>query len=94
MNGRRRLWKVAAAGLAIVASLALVALIVLLLWNALIPEIFGGPTLTYWQTLGLLILVQMLLRGPALSGLWGWRYGRWRRKRGSTAHQEGEAAED
>lgn len=93
MIGGRRLQRIATAGLAIVVSLALVALIVLLLWNALIPQVFGGPTLTYWQSLGLLVLVQMLLRGPALYGLWGWRYARWRRKRGSTAHQEEEAAD-
>ena len=26
------------------------------LWNWLIPELFNGPVLTYWQTLGLFFL--------------------------------------
>jgi hypothetical protein len=28
----------------------------MMLWNALIPDLFHGPTLTYWQTLGLILL--------------------------------------
>jgi len=29
------------------------------LWNMLIPNIFNGPTLTFWQTFGLLILARI-----------------------------------
>lgn len=35
------------------------------LWNWLIPDLFNGPELTYWQTLGLFILSKILLTGVA-----------------------------
>lgn len=37
--------------------------IVMLLWNALMPEIFGLTTLSYWQAWGLLILSTILFKG-------------------------------
>jgi len=37
--------------------------VVMLLWNALVPELFNGPVLGYWQTLGLLILSKILFSG-------------------------------
>jgi Ca2+/H+ antiporter, TMEM165/GDT1 family len=36
---------------------------VMLLWNALIPNIFGVNSITYWQALGLLILARLLTGG-------------------------------
>lgn len=42
--------------------------IVMLLWNAIVPEVFGTAALTYWQAVGLLLLTQILFRG----------IGRWR----------------
>jgi len=38
------------------------------LWNWLIPDLFNGPELTYWQTLGLFILSKILLTGVAPGG--------------------------
>ena len=38
-------------------------LVVMLLWNALVPELFKGPELGYWQTLGLLVLSKILFSG-------------------------------
>jgi len=35
------------------------------LWNWLIPELFKGPELTYWQTAGLFLLSKILLTGVA-----------------------------
>jgi hypothetical protein len=35
------------------------------LWNWLIPELFNGPVLTYWQTAGLFLLSKILLTGVA-----------------------------
>jgi hypothetical protein len=35
------------------------------LWNALIPQLFHGPVLTFWQTAGLFILSKILLTGVA-----------------------------
>ena len=37
--------------------------IVMLLWNAIVPDVFGGSTLSYWQSVGLLLLTQILFRG-------------------------------
>ena len=37
--------------------------LVMLLWNALIPELFNGPELSYWQTAGIFILSKILLSG-------------------------------
>ncbi|MDR1414662.1 MAG: hypothetical protein LBI96_02535 [Odoribacteraceae bacterium] len=36
---------------------------VMLLWNALVPGIFGLPTVTYLQALGLLVLTRLLVGG-------------------------------
>lgn len=46
-----------------IALLALFTYVVMLLWNWLVPELFSGPVLTYWQTLGILVLSKILLSG-------------------------------
>ncbi len=45
------------------AFVAVFSLIVMLLWNALIPGLFGGPLLSFWQAAGLLVLSRILLGG-------------------------------
>ena len=59
------------------AVLAVAGVIVLLLWNALVPTLFRGPALQYWQALGLLILSRLLFGG--LRGRGGW-HGHWRQR--------------
>jgi hypothetical protein len=39
------------------------SLLLMLLWNSLVPAIFNGPGLTYFQSLGLLLLVRILSFG-------------------------------
>ena len=46
-----------------VAALALFPLVVMYLWNWLVPAVFAGPTVTYWQAFGLLILARILVGG-------------------------------
>jgi hypothetical protein len=46
---------------------------VLYLWNALMPELFGLPSLTFWQAVGLLCLSWCLF--GSWRGLPGWRVG-------------------
>ncbi len=62
-------------------ALALFGVVVMLLWNALIPGIFGGPALGFWQAVGLLVLSHILLRGWSP---WrfhnGWKHDRWRKR--------------
>ena len=48
-----------------IAAAAVLALATMLLWNALIPALFNGPSLTFGQALGLLILSHILLRGAS-----------------------------
>ena len=38
------------------------------LWNWLIPDLFHGPVLNYWQTAGLFLLSKILLTGIAPGG--------------------------
>ena len=35
----------------------------MVLWNALLPQLFHFPQITFWQTVGLLILFRLLLGG-------------------------------
>jgi len=63
-----RAMKFAVMGLAV---LALLSLITMYLWNWLVPTLFAGPTITYWQTLGLLILSRLLLGGLRPRGPFG-----------------------
>lgn len=35
------------------------------LWNWLVPELFHGPVLTFWQTVGIFLLSKILLTGVA-----------------------------
>jgi hypothetical protein len=49
------------------------------LWNWLIPTLFGGPVLTFWQTVGLLVLSKILFGGFGKGGHWGHHKGsQWR----------------
>ena len=56
--------------LLIIASIILVTLIcflsgwvTMLLWNWLVPMIFGLGTITFWQALGLIVLVKLIFGG-------------------------------
>lgn len=71
----------------------LCGLIVMLLWNWLMPDIFGLKRLTYWQAWGLLLLCSILFKG------WGAHHGgdRSDRKRRRQLHRymrEDQAAAD
>ena len=37
--------------------------VVMWLWNMLIPELFHGPFISFWQALGLLVLSKILFKG-------------------------------
>lgn len=55
-------------GLGIIALIFLFGWIVMLLWNWLMPEIFGLKALTYWQAWGLLILSSILFKDMPSGG--------------------------
>jgi len=54
------------APLALVAMALFIAIggeVVMLLWNWLVPALFGWPPITFWQALGLLALCRILFGG-------------------------------
>ena len=66
---------------AVIAVLGLLSLAVMLLWNSLVPELFHGPPLQYWQALGLLLLSRILFGGLRGRGWHGhWRQRMWRER--------------
>jgi hypothetical protein len=65
--------------------LAVLTLVVMLLWNALVPSLFSGPVLGFWQAAGLLVLCRILFGGfrgrgghPGWKRRWVWE-DRWHR---------------
>jgi Protein of unknown function (DUF3106) len=77
----RRFWMMK--GLAFIvfapAVVAALSLVVMLLWNALIPSLFAGPLLGFWQAAGLLVLCRLLFGGfrPRGGHHPGWRHRGW-----------------
>jgi len=59
----RNVFKYTGFGLLGIGGLILFTFVVMWLWNWLVPELFNGPQLGYWQTLGLLILSKILFSG-------------------------------
>jgi hypothetical protein len=60
----RQSFKFRGVGVVIVlAAIAVFSAVVMVLWNALMPDIFGLPALNYWQSLGILVLSRILFGG-------------------------------
>jgi len=65
----------------IIAVLAIMfAWVFMYLWNWLIPVLFNGPVLTFWQALGLLILSKMIFGGFGHHKKHWHKHGGWRNK--------------
>jgi hypothetical protein len=75
---------------AVIAVVTLLALAVMLLWNSLVPVLFRGPPLEYWQALGLLLLSRILFGGLRPRGGWHghWRQRMWRERWESMTPEE------
>ena len=65
---RRWIFIVPVAILGILLFTAIGGGIVLLLWNWLLPELFGWRQITFWQAIGLLALCRILFGGLGLHG--------------------------
>jgi hypothetical protein len=63
-----------------VLVLAGLGLVVLLLWNMLIPTLFHGPVLQYGQAVALLVLCRLLFGGLRVHGHRHWRGRHWRER--------------
>jgi hypothetical protein len=62
--------------LAFLGFIALGGYIVQVLWNWLLPDLFGWPAVTFWQALGLLLLSRILFGGVGgRRGGHGWGHG-------------------
>jgi len=66
---RRRKWIIVLAPLAIALFIFIGGEVVMRLWNWLLPALFNGPLITFWQAVGLLALCRILF------GHHGWRGG-------------------
>ncbi len=63
--------------IAIIGLAILFGFVIMWLWNWLMPELFDLPTLTYWQAIGLFILLKILIGGCGGRG------------KGSHSHKDG-----
>jgi hypothetical protein len=66
-------------GMVVLGVLAIFAftLVTMYLWNWLVPELFHGPQINFWQTMGLFVLSKILFSGFGKGG--GHRpNGKWR----------------
>lgn len=73
----RALWIAPIAMMAMAAIFLLICLLLMSLWNSLLPDLFGWKPITFWQAAGLLILSRILFVG--FRGRSGWR-GHWRHR--------------
>jgi hypothetical protein len=68
----RRIAKGIAIGIAAIIGITIFVFlggkVVQLLWNWLLPPLFGFPTVTYWQALGVLALSRILFGGLGMGG--------------------------
>jgi hypothetical protein len=72
-----RILKFVGFGILGLGFIILAVFVTMSLWNALIPLLFHGPVLSFWQTAGLFLLSKILLTGiapgPRYSGRSDWR---------------------
>lgn len=77
-----------------IAVFALLVWATMLLWNALLPAIFGIVTITYWQALGLLVLGRLLFGGFGKGGGGMRGFGRRHHGHGFSRHRGGGCGRD
>ena len=72
MKYRWKFWKIVGFLMMGAGFLLLFGTVVMMLWNWLIPGIFAGPEITFWQALGILLLARILTGGMHWKP-WGWK---------------------
>lgn len=65
---KRKGFKIAGIVLLVIAAGTGFSFAVMLLWNALMPSIFGLGIISFWQALGLLVLSRLLFGGHGHHG--------------------------
>ncbi|HND87347.1 MAG TPA: hypothetical protein PK971_03410 [Saprospiraceae bacterium] len=61
MSNQRKFWILAP--FLFLGAVLLFGWMVMLLWNAILPDVLGVKALNYWQALGLLVLCRLLVGG-------------------------------
>lgn len=61
--GKHPIWWGIGIVLVVAVVIGLYGLVVMLLWNWLVPDLFKGPNITIWQSFGLILLSKLLLKG-------------------------------
>ena len=75
MKNKFKAFKVFKITLAVVCGFLLFGFGTMYLWNWLIPVLFKGPIITYWQAIGLIVLSKILFGGfKGRGGHWGGRH--------------------
>ncbi len=85
---RRSFWLAKILKILVIVAVAIGVLgfVAMSLWNWLVPALFTGPTVSYWQALGLLVLARLLFgglrhHGRGHFGPWGHHaWGHWRER--------------
>ncbi len=92
MKGKWILWKIGG-GLIKLILLAAFALAfgygVMHLWNWLVPGIFHGPAVGFWQAVGIIVLARLLVGGFGRGGGCGPWGGGWKHRGGWGRHHHG-----
>lgn len=60
-----KILKYAGFGILGLGFITLAIFVTMSLWNSLIPSLFHGPVLSFWQTAGVFLLSKILLTGVA-----------------------------
>lgn len=64
-----------------IVAVAAFTWVTMYLWNWLVPVLFNGPVISFWQTLGLLVLSKILFSGFGGKSHGGHRWkGYWRER--------------
>jgi hypothetical protein len=70
MRNPRKYW-VAKMSVGMIVGLAIMGVVIMLLWNNIVVTLFGLKMISYFQSLGLLVLVRMLTGNFGLRGFGG-----------------------
>jgi hypothetical protein len=76
------------------AVVAALSFVVMSLWNALVPSLFAGPVIGFWQAAGILVLCRILFGGFRGRGGHGWRHRGWHRRWGRMTQEERDRLRD
>ncbi len=76
----RKGWKIVGCVVLGFLFLVLFGYVTMLLWNWLVPVLFNGPFISFWQALGLLVLSKILFSTPCRGGWQSHHRGHWKGK--------------